>query len=222
MTTTSLSTFDALIQRHSLLTHYLYQQKWNKGELTLEDLRNYAKEYFHFVKAVPGVVSSVKERALERNPEMVPFVEQNLEEETEHIELWRRFAHSLDLTDADLDTHVPQQKTVDAVAEIQSLAEGSLEEGAAVMYALELDLPQIAETKKDGLCKYYGLTSEDAHIYFNEHLGEEKHLAVWRQIQVDPVKVQPVIEKALALQHVVLDGVCDLCGMPCTCEEAMT
>ena len=123
------------------------------------------------------------------------------------------------MTDADIESYDPNQITKDAVAELEALAEESFEDGVAAMYALELEQPAIAQTKKDGLCKYYGLTSAEAHEYFDEHLNEEEHFSLWRKIEMDPVRAEAVIEKSLSAQHKVLDGVCEAAGITCcACE----
>ena len=58
----TLSTLDPFIASMSLLKHPFYQ-KWSKGELTKGDLAFYAKEYFHLVERIPGIVARVHERA---------------------------------------------------------------------------------------------------------------------------------------------------------------
>lgn len=213
----SLITLDQLIQSKSLLTHYFYAQKWNKGELTKEELQIYAKEYFHLAKSVPGIVSRVRERALERRPDLLELIDENIAEETEHIGLWKRFARSLDVSEQELEHYEPTQAVKEAVATLQTLAEGTFEDGVTAMYAMELTLPEIAQSKKDGLVEFYGLTSEDAHIYFDEHLNEEEHFKVWRQVDVDAARAEEVAEASLAAQHKVLDGVCHACGMEMVC-----
>lgn len=215
--TSSLTLLDDYIQSNSVLTHYFYKQKWNMGELTLPELQIYAKEYFHLAKSVPGIVSRVKDRAAGRSPELLAQIEENITEETEHIELWKRFAKSLGVSEVELTSYEPTEITKAAVATLKELAESSFEDGVTAMYAMELSLPAIAQSKKDGLVNFYGLTSEDAHIYFDEHLNEEEHFGVWRQVQIDPVRAQQVAEKSLAAQHKVLDGVCKACGIEMVC-----
>lgn len=216
--TTSLTQLDDTIRSRGLLTHYFYEHKWNNGELTKEELQKYAKEYFHLAKAVPGIVSRVKDRAIERGmKDMLPEIESNIKEETEHIELWKRFAKSLDVSEAELENYEPHKLTKEAVTELENLATSSLEDGVTAMYAMELTLPEIAQSKKDGLCEHYNLTSEDAHIYFDEHLNEEEHFAVWRKIPVDPVRSMQVAKASLRAQHKVLDGVCEVCGFCISC-----
>jgi len=213
----SLTQFDILIKGRSLLTHPFYAQRWNNGELTLEELQVYAKEYFHLAKRIPGIVSRVRDRAVEKRPDLVPAIEENIQEETEHIDLWKRFAKSLGVSEEEMEHYEPTKQVKGAVSTLEKLAEGSFEDGVATMYAMELELPTISQTKKEGLCKFYGLESEDAHIYFDEHLNEEKHFDVWRQVKIDPVRAEKVVDKALAAQHKVLDGVSEKCGLCTTC-----
>ena len=49
---------DAAVQRHAMLSHPFYQA-WSQGALSLDDLREYSKQYFHHVKAFPRYVSGV-------------------------------------------------------------------------------------------------------------------------------------------------------------------
>ncbi|MCB9808338.1 iron-containing redox enzyme family protein [Candidatus Peribacteria bacterium] len=220
MSTISIAHLDEYIHSNGLLTHYFYAQKWNNGELTKEELALYAKEYFHLAKAVPGIVSRVKDRAIERGrTDLVSSIEKNIEEETEHIELWKRFASSLGVTEEELDAYEPHTLTKEAVSELEELASGSFEDGVTAMYAMELTLPQVSQTKKDGLCKHYNLTSEDAHVYFDEHLNEEEHFSVWRKVEVDPLRSLHITKSSLRAQHKVLDGVCEVCGFCIACTQ---
>ena len=210
----NLSTFDSLIASRSLLQHPFYV-KWSKGELTLEDLRVYAKEYYHLAQRVPGIVERVRDRAQVERPDMVPMIEENITEETEHIELWERFANSLDISLEELQNYQPSATVRSAVDSLEETASESFAAGVAAVYALECELPAIAQTKKEGLCDFYNLTSEDAHCYFDEHLGEEKHLAVWRAVEVDPAIGEQATQRSVDAQNKVLDGVCEVAGIAC-------
>jgi len=213
-----LSHIEAQIEALSLLKHPFYQL-WNKGELTLDELRTYAKEYWHLVKRVPSIVDRVLIRAEAKRPDLVARIQENVMEEREHIALWERFARSLDLTREDLEAYEPSQKTESAVRGLECLAEGSLEDGVTVMYAMEREIPAIARSKKEGLVRYYNLTSEDAHCYFDAHLDEAKHFEAWLTVPVEAERAREVTEEALKLQHGILDGVCEECGI-CTHERA--
>lgn len=215
--TISLTQLDPVIRSKSVLTHYFYQQKWNMGELTKSELALYAKEYMHLVERIPGIVERVRDRARVSRPDLVPFIEENIAEEKEHIDLWKRFAKSLGVSEEELAHHKPTDMTKKAVSELENLAEGDLQDGVTAMYAMELTLPEVAQTKKEGLCKFYGLDSKDAHVYFDEHLKEEEHFAVWRKVEVDPVRAMRAAKMSLHMQHMVLDGVCELCGFCISC-----
>lgn len=209
----SLSIFDPLIASRSLLRHPFYV-RWTKGQLTLDELRVYAKEYYHLVRAVPEIVAAVAAKA---PPEAAAMIERNRMEETEHMTLWERFAASLGVGKEALLAHVPSATVREAVASLRRLAEdGSYEDGVAAVYALERELPEIARTKKEGLLQYYGLSSADAHAYFDEHLREEAHLQVWRAVPMSDQQRQAVT-RSMDAQNRVLDGVCETAGIALEC-----
>lgn len=215
MSTVSLTSFDDIIAARSLLKHPFYV-KWSKGELTLGDLKVYAKEYYHLVQRIPGIVSRVRDRALDRDPALLRQMEKNIAEEQQHVQLWERFARSLGVSEQELKQHVPSRGAQEAVARLERLADEGFEQGVAAVYALERELPAIAQTKKEGLCLYYGLTTVDAHCYFDEHLHEEEHLTVWRAIPVAIAQQQAALE-SMDAQNQVLDAVCDACGIGMDC-----
>ena len=208
---------DSMIGERSLLKHSFYV-RWTKGALTLDDLRVYAKEYFHLVERVPGIVACVKDRIpKEKSKHFSKIVEENQREEVGHIDLWKRFAKSLGISEEELHSHVPSSKTRDSVAKMEKGAEESFEDAVTTMYALEHELPMIAKTKKDGLCRFYGLTNDDACCYFDEHEKEEKHLKTWREIPVDDVCARKAAKCCLDAQHSLLDSVCELRAIPLHC-----
>ncbi|MDO8648250.1 MAG: iron-containing redox enzyme family protein [Candidatus Peregrinibacteria bacterium] len=210
----TLSSLDPQIAARSLLKHPFYLA-WSKGELTIEDLRVYAKEYFHLVERIPGIVARIKER--ETDAARREMIAQNEQEEREHIVLWKRFAKSLGVTEVELTAHVASAKTEQAIASLERIAEEGLEEGIVAMYALELELPAIAKTKKEGLCSYYNLASEDALAYFDEHEKEEEHLKVWRGYPVRESAAERASDASVSAQHQVLDAVCEACGISTVC-----
>ncbi len=209
-----ISSLDPVISARSLLKHPFYLA-WSKGELTLDHLRIYAKEYFHLVQRIPGIVSRVRDRVTDRN--LQEKIGQNITEEQEHVELWKRFARSLGISEQELVSHSPSENVQEAVKSLEMLAEKGSDEGIACMYALEAELPKIAATKKDGLCKFYGLDSEDAQIYFDEHLKEEEHLQVWRAFSVETERAFGAARTSLTAQNQVLDAVCESCGISMVC-----
>jgi len=210
----NLSTLDPLIRQHTLLKHPFYL-RWSAGQLSREDLRTYALEYFHLVERVPGFVARVKDRLHDRA--LRDHAARNEVEEREHVELWKRFAKSLGVSEAELAAHMPSAEVRAAADAIDTLCERDVASGVAALYALELELPEIARTKKEGLLNFYGLSSDDAHVYFDEHLGEEKHLALWRGFTVDTATATAAARGSLDAQHAVLDAVCAARGIPLHC-----
>src|SRR5438270_569413 len=78
---------DARIARHDLLTHPFYQA-WTQGELTQEDLRCYAIEYFHHVAAFPDYLEMFESRP-RLDGELAQAVAENRAGEDGHAALWR-------------------------------------------------------------------------------------------------------------------------------------
>ena len=210
----ALTSLHDLIATQSLLKHPFYQ-KWSKGELTKEDLAFYAKEYFHLVERIPGIVARVHERAKDAQSRLM--ISGNIMEEQEHAKLWKRFARSLGISEQELLAHVPSMKTQKAIRALEETCEESFEAGVAAVYAIELELPKIAETKKQGLHDFYGLSSEDAQIYFDEHLKEEEHLQVWRSMPMQSFDLTEAVRKSMTAQNQVLDAVCEGRGISMDC-----
>jgi pyrroloquinoline-quinone synthase len=86
---------DARIARYDLLQHPFYQA-WSKGELTRDELREYASEYWHHVSAFPTYLSALHTR-LEDAPLRRTVLENLADEEglpagRAHSDLWMDFA----------------------------------------------------------------------------------------------------------------------------------
>jgi pyrroloquinoline-quinone synthase len=220
--TSIVNAIEQLVAERSLLKHPFYLA-WSAGKLTREQLAGYAKEYYFAVRHVPVVMEAI-ERNLPRDagiPVRETFARQ-ADEEREHIELWERFASALGVTEEDLENYEPSETVKEAVASIVEAASEGLEEGIAAIYAFECDLPAISKSKIEGLRKFYGLNSQDAHAYFEEHLHEEQHLCFWRSLlrQVAPEKASSCLQAAMmtvTAQNRVLDGVVEqyIPTMPC-------
>lgn len=207
-----VSAIESEVQKHSLLQHPFYIM-WSKGMLTKEQLSGYAKEYYYAAKHVPNVMEAIRVNLPKNLSSQTrdTFAKQT-EEEREHIELWERFASALGVTEGELEAYEPTDTVKEAVASIIEAAEEGFEQGVAAMYAFECDLPAISQSKIDGLIAFYGLRSDDAHAYFEEHLREEKHLCFWRELlKKFPASKMPsallAAKSTVSAQNKVLDGV---------------
>ena len=198
---------DSEIEKRSLLKHSFYQL-WSEGKLTIDHLQGYSKEYFQLVKVIPKFVENVAKLTHDPNT-----INANALEETEHVDLWVRFAKALGISRSDLVNHGGSEKTNEAVDKLMGLSSLTFEEAAAAMYAYEMELPKISRSKIDGLKKFYGMDSEDAIKYFETHEeADVRHAQVWREIlQSIPAERQEAIFnaaiKSLQAQNMLLDSV---------------
>ena len=198
---------DLEIEKRSLLKHSFYKM-WSEGRLTIDHLKGYSMEYFQLVKMVPKFVENIANSSTGLN-----ILENNAQEEGEHVELWVRFANALGISRSDLLNYKGSVKTNQAVDKIIGLSSLTLEEAAAAMYAYEMELPKISRSKIDGLKQFYGMDSEDAIKYFETHEeADVRHAQVWRDIlERIPVGRQGAIFnaaiKSLQAQNMLLDSV---------------
>jgi pyrroloquinoline-quinone synthase len=198
---------DSEIENRSLLKHSFYKM-WSEGKLTIDHLQGYSKEYFQLVKKVPRFVECIAE--VTGNPGIIT---NNAREETEHVELWVRFATALGVSRSELISYDGSEKTNEAVAKLMALANLTFEEAVAAMYAYEMELPKISRSKIDGLKKLYGIDSEDATKYFEIHEeADVRHAQVWREIlqRIPPERQESAYNaaiKSLQAQNLLLDSV---------------
>jgi len=197
---------DEMIEERSLLKHPFYEM-WSAGELTLDSLSGYSKEYFQLVKAVPGFMEPIIGQA----PESVAGeLIENQAEEAAHIRPWKDFAASLGVSESELDSYDGLEKTDRAVDSLNSLMV-SYEGGACAMYAFEKEIPKISQTKLEGMAEFYGLTSEQATEYFRLHAEADiRHAASWRNILESSAtsedQLVEIADKSISAQNLLLDG----------------
>lgn len=198
---------DNIIEQKSLLKHPFYQM-WSDGNLSLEALAGYSKEYYQMVKAVPSFVGQIAKFA---PSEIVEEIKANQAEESEHLQPWVNFAVGLGVDEAEITNYPGLAKTNEAVFELSSLVT-SLEAGAAAMYAFEKEIPKISHTKLEGLEKFYNITAKDATEYFRLHMEADiRHAATWANI-LDKIPEQrhgellKIAEKSLDAQNHLLDS----------------
>ena len=200
---------DEMIEERSLLKHSFYQM-WSDGKLSQESLAGYSKEYFQLVKAVPKFMTPIIEQAPES---IVKELVNNQQEESEHIQLWIKFADSLGISQQELEQYPGLVKTQQAVLQLNSLM-CDYASGSCAMYAFEKEIPKISQTKLDGLAEFYGITTDDATKYFKLHTEADiRHTAVWRNIlesvSTDQEKLVQVADKSISAQNLLLDSCYD-------------
>jgi pyrroloquinoline-quinone synthase len=214
---------DARIAMYDLLCHPFYQA-WSAGELTREDLREYARDYYHHVEAFPIYLAELGIRLDES--ELRQAVLANMAEEkgmadafgdpsAPHSELWLDFAEGMGAR-RDMRGHRPVPEVKELTSFFHRVAsEGTPEEALAAFYAYESQVPRVAKEKARGLREMYG-ADERVTAYFTLHTtADVYHSQVWRQQLGKRLKSNPrAAEQALvaaenaakALWH-ALDGI---------------
>ena len=191
---------DSRIARRDLLLHPFYQA-WSRGELTLEDLADYAQDYYHHVSAFPRYLAAFARR-LDKS-ELREVVLANLSDElgtrpTEsHAAVWLQFAQGVGIA--------PTRKTIpsSSMKELMDFYEdvassGSVEEALAAFYAYESQVPRVAGEKLRGLKEFYDADDRTCQ-YFSLHMtADVYHAKAWR-IQLEKRIASPgIASRALA------------------------
>jgi pyrroloquinoline-quinone synthase len=197
---------DARIAKYDLLCHPFYKA-WAAGELTREDLREYACDYYHHVEAFPTYLAEfgvrLEESELRRAVLANMSDEKGLADEfgdpaPEHVELWLDFAEGMGAR-RNLNGHTPLPEISGLMAFFHHVAsEGTPEEALAAFYAYESQVPRVAQEKARGLREMYG-ADEKTCGYFTLHTTADVfHSKVWRQQLEKQLKANPeAAEKAL-------------------------
>ena len=182
------SQLDARIAKYDLLCHPFYKA-WSAGELTREDLRRYAQDYYHHVEAFPSYLATLGLRLDEG--ELRRAVLANLCDEkgaeggpgrdsVPHSELWLDFAEGMG-SSRDLRWHSPVPEIRQLIRHFHGVAsEGTPEDALAAFYAYESQVPRVAQEKERGLRESY--TADDKTCgYFAVHATADVfHSRVWR------------------------------------------
>jgi pyrroloquinoline-quinone synthase len=202
---------DAEIERSSLLKHSFYKM-WSEGKLTREHLAGYSQEYFQLVRAVPELVGTIGGFVKDASTKTV--ISGIIEEESQHVELWAKFAGALGVPRETLMAYYGTPTTRRALSSLRSVTGESFCQGASAMYAIESEQPKISRTKLDGLKSFYGMSADgEGTEYFREHeVADIRHAAVWRGLlqREGESKGEISLEAAamsLSVQNTILDSV---------------
>lgn len=160
-----------MIQKENMLLHPFYRA-WTCGMLSKSTLQDYAKEYYHHVKAFPTYISALHSRC--EDQEIRKELLTNLIDEEagspNHPDLWRQFIEALGVSEEEVEAHEPSTATAAMIAEFKkNCNQGPLGVGIAALYCYESQIPEICKTKVDGLKKWYGMTNPEGYRYFSVH-----------------------------------------------------
>jgi pyrroloquinoline-quinone synthase len=179
--------------RWNVLDHPFYL-RWERGELSRDELAFYAGEYRHAVVALAAAATAGGD------------ADHAAEEET-HIALWDDFATALD---APLGRR-PLAETRECAG---AWRRDDALEARAVLYAVESGQPDISRTKLEGLIDHYGFSPESPGTsYFELHAERDsEHAAASRRVLAetrpeDADRLVGAAEAALRGNWRLLDGV---------------
>jgi pyrroloquinoline-quinone synthase len=211
------------IAKYDLLCHPFYKA-WAAGELTGDELREYAQNYYHHVEAFPAYLAAFALRLEEG--ELRRAVLANMQDErgvsgrdgqdlTPHSELWLDFAEGMG-SSRNLEWHTPLREVGALIEHFQHVAsEGTPEEALAAFYAYESQVPRVAKEKERGLREMYGADDKTCGYFSLHATADVYHSRVWRnqlekQIAAKPQAAEAalvVAENAAQMLWKALDGI---------------
>jgi len=176
---------DTLIDARHLLTHPFYKD-WVAGTLPVENLQEYARQYYAFESTFPRMLSSLHART-DRADVRQSILENLWDEEhgeANHQELWLRFAEGIGVDRDDVRGAARNEATTAMVdGYLDVCAKAPVAAGVAAVYAYERQVPAVAQAKIDGLRQHYDVNDARTLSFFEthsvldvEHSGAERRI----------------------------------------------
>jgi pyrroloquinoline-quinone synthase len=188
-TTQFFEQLEASIARYDLLCHPFYRA-WAAGELTRDDLREYARHYYHQVEAFPCYLAELALRLDEGDLRRAVLANMCDEKGAEggpgkdavpHSELWLDFAEGMGAR-RDMRWHMPVAEVRELIRYFHSVAsEGTPEEALAAFYVYESQVPRVAKEKERGLREMYGADDKTCGYFSLHATADVYHSNVWRK-----------------------------------------
>jgi pyrroloquinoline-quinone synthase len=143
------------LTRYDLLRHPFYQA-WSAGELTTEDLKFYAEQYYHQVSSFPTYLTLLHARLPEgptRREVLANAFAEECAGDCSHAELWLRFAEGMGGDAAKLDDNLPIPEMNELVGTFRAIAQDApVASVFGALFAYESQVPRIAAEKVSGTC----------------------------------------------------------------------
>jgi len=201
-----LDRIDEMIDERHLLKHPFYT-KWADGTLPREALQEYARQYYAFESAFPRFISAIHSRT-ESAAARQQLLDNLWDEEhgrDNHAELWLRFAEGIGVSRDDVrsaNRNDATQSLVDLYWELSQQA--SVPAAVAALYAYERQVPQVSESKIEGLKTHYGMHDPRETAFFAvhgvldiEHSGAERAMLGDLATDADEADVQDATGRTL-------------------------
>ena len=207
---------DKQIKKNHLLNHSFYQA-WNSGDLSKDTIKEYAAQYFQHVSFFPRYLSAIHSNCDDISTRQI-LLENLVDEEKgseNHPELWMRFAEGMGNSRDKVNNTDAMSETQDLVETFKKLSRSEQYHiGLAALYCYESMQPEISETKKEGLQKFYGIKDENTLKFFTVHMHADKwHREVVRKLLSDLAntkekqkEILQAVESALSALNNFLSG----------------
>ena len=181
------SHIDSKVAERAMLKHPFYQA-WTEGRLSLDTLRDYARQYFHHVEAFPRAVSAVHSACPDRDARRM--LAENLAEEEgleagkqDHASLWLMFACGLGEDEVAVRSQKLNAETLGLIETFRKLSRRSYASGLGALYAYESQFPAVASAKIEGLIERYDVKDEETLRFFRVHESADvEHSRVCREL----------------------------------------
>lgn len=209
---------DARVAPYDLLQHSFYQA-WSKGELTRDELCEYASEYWYHVSAFPTYLSALHAR-LDDAPLRRTVLENLADEEglpvgRAHSDLWMDFATGMGASSSEVRERAIQPETAALIAHFQTAMQASPAAALTALYTYESRVPAIARTKAEGLKQHYAADTATARYFTLHQTADVHHARVWRdaieaELAAHPEQANAALDTAEATAAALwqtLDGI---------------
>jgi pyrroloquinoline-quinone synthase len=180
---------EASIASYDLLCHPFYKA-WAAGDLSRENLREYARHYYHHVQAFPCYLAEFALRLDEgelRRAVLANMIDEkgkagkSGKDAVPHAELWLDFAEGMGAR-RDMQWHLPVRQIADLMRYFHSVAsDGTPEQALAAFYVYESQVPRIAREKERGLREMYGADDKTCGYFALHATADVYHANVWRE-----------------------------------------
>ena len=104
-----------------------------------------------------------------KNEEFLENLQDEENKDADHPKLWKNFAKALGADEKEIENIKTDWFTQDMIDNFFAQARKSYAEGLASLYTYERQIPEIAETKINGLKKFYGVNSQEGLEFFEAH-----------------------------------------------------
>jgi pyrroloquinoline-quinone synthase len=190
--------YKTVAAERDVLQHPFYV-RWTEGDLTREELADYAGQYRHAVVALAEASAAAAPRA---HRELREHLEDHSAEEASHVALWDSFVAATGGS-----TEAGANDSTAACATAWAGERRTPAETLAALYAIESAQPAIASVKRAGLVDLYGFEAGPGTEYFDVHAElDHEHAASHREFLEREIAAGADQDALLRAAAEVLDG----------------